>query len=317
VTLDATQLFSVSGGKPPYSYSTPPNLPNNLVFSEGGFLSGTINATGNFTVLTTIRDSLGNTRSANCTIPIYPKLVIGTPSPLPVAYIGSNYSTTINATGGKPCYTWTLNSTLVDPEDFGNLQIGNLTCNSSTTTLSGIPKKVGNYTMTVNATDSCGQSANQTYAIEVKENAILACLKEIWVVVDCGGTYSHGCSKAFYSILANGVKIMDASLDNAGGVNDYASISLPPATFIKTHPDFPGDSTARYNRVLIDGTLLNSVAQSGADGIVTIEAICNYGFCHSGGVGRLRVYTSKNETNNDFSKVTKLYDSIEHDVDDC
>ena len=150
----------------------------------------------------------------------------------------------------------------------------------------------------MNGSDACGQEVNVTYPIEVKENKILSCLKEIWVVVDCGGDYSHACNLAFYSILANGVKVMDASLDNGGkGVNDYSiSSTPPPATFLNPHPEFPTNSKSRYNRILIDGALLNSVAQSVSDGIVTIEAICNYPDCHSGGVGRLRVYTSQVST---------------------
>ena len=218
MTLNATQLFSVSGGKPPYSYSTLPNLPNNLVFSEDGFLSGTINATGNFTVLTTIGDSLGNTRSANCTIPIYPKLVIATPSPLPVAYIGSNYSTTINATGGKSCYTWTLNSNSVDPQDFGNLQIGNLTCNSSI--LTGVPKTVGNYTINVTATDACGQIGNETFTVQVKKSCFEDCLKGVWVVVEYIEGQGHGCNQDFFCVAANDTPILYANLNNGGGSLD-------------------------------------------------------------------------------------------------
>ena len=107
------------------------------------------------------------------------------------------------------------------------------------------------------------------------KNSILDCLKEIWVVVDCGDSYSHGCSEAFYTVLANGVKVMDASLDNAGGVNDYAQISSPPVTFINPHPEYPSDTTARYNRVLINGALLDLVAKASSDGIVNIEANCN------------------------------------------
>lgn len=313
LALNGGALFSVSGGKPPYTWSQATGLPPNLTLSSNGSLSGTINATGNYTVSANVTDGLGNSKSGSCVISVHPKLTISTPSPLPTAYSNSTYSVSLNATGGKPCYSWSVNSTSINSQDFSNIAINSISCNLSS--LTGLPKTLGNYTLTVTATDACGQSVNKTYTIEVKENAILSCLQEIWVVVDCAPSYTHACSRAFYSILANGLKIMDASLDNAGGNNDYAEALTPPATFIKSHPDFPNTTSARYNRVLIDGALLNSVAQSASDGVVNIEAICNYSYCHSGGVGRLRVYTSNISSNNNFNIAVKIYDSIESGVD--
>ena len=315
LTLNGTQLFSVSGGKPPYTWGAANGLPSGLTLSSNGSLSGTINGAGNFTVSATATDRLGNTKSATCVLTILPKLAITTPSPLPVAYIGSNYSTTINATGGKPCYSWTLNSTSIDPQDFVNLQIGNLTCNSSTTVISGIPQKVGNYTFTVNSSDSCGQIANQSYTIEVNENKILACLKEIWVVVDYSNDGSHKCNNAAFDIFANSVKTMLASVNNDGGTLDWANgaVKSPsaPATFIFPHRE-DSDRLARWNEVRIDGALLVQIASSSSNGVVSITASGNTTWApgqwsassqfHQP-IGRLRVYTSQVPTGI-FSKST-------------
>jgi hypothetical protein len=305
LTLNGTQLFTMSGGKPPYLWSQVSGLPPSLTLSSNGSLSGTINGAGNFTVSATATDRLGNTKSATCVLTILPQLVITTPSPLPVAYIGSNYSTTINATGGKPCYSWTLNSTSIDPQDFGNLQIGNLTCNSSTTVVSGIPKKVGNYTLTVNSVDACGQNIQTTYPIEVKENKILSCLKEIWVVVDYPYDGTHDCNNAAFDIFANSLKIMLASVNNLGGALDWANgaVKSPnaPATFIFPHRE-DSDTRARWNEVRIDGALLAQIASNSSNGIVSITALGNSTFApgqwrpwsqfHEP-IGRLRVYTSQ------------------------
>ena len=236
-TLADTVAFSATGGKPPYEWVLTPigsskALPNGLLqkkppngVGNGSTLYGTITENGTYNFTATVTDSLGNKCSQNHTIVVYPKLVIATPSPLPVAYVGSNYSVSINSTTGKPCYTWTLNSTSVNPQDFGNLKIANGTCDSSI--LSGIPKKVGNYTVVVVATDSCGQTANKTYTIEVKDNKILSCLKEIWVEVGYMPGV-HKCNEAKYNIFANNEQIMVSNLNNSpdhvsegGGIIDW------------------------------------------------------------------------------------------------
>ena len=85
LTLNGTQLFTMSGGKPPYVWGQISGLPPSLTLSSNGSLSGTINGAGNFTVSATATDRLGNTKSATCVLRILPKLAITTPSPLPVA----------------------------------------------------------------------------------------------------------------------------------------------------------------------------------------------------------------------------------------
>ena len=306
-TLADTVAFSATGGQPPYAWVLTPigsssALPNGLLqkkppngVGDGSILYGTITENGTYNFTATVTDSLGNKCSQNHTIVVYPKLEIATPSPLPVAYIGSNYSATINSTTGNPCYSWTLNSTSVNPQDFGNLNITNGTCDSSI--LSGIPKKVGNYTVVVVATDSCGQTANKTYSIEVKDNKILSCLKEIWVVVD--DPYTHACNRAAFDIFANGVKVMVASVNNIGGPLDWANgggrSASAPSTFIFPHRE-NSSSGARWNEVLIDGALLNLVASNAIGGIVKITASGNRTWSSSNNfhdpIGRLRVYTS-------------------------
>ena len=241
MTLPETVAFSATGGKPPYvDWELTPigaskALPNGLLqkkpdngVGNGSILFGTITENGTYNFTATVTDSLRNKCSKNHTIVVYPKLEITTPSPLPVAYRGPNYSATINATGGKTCYSWTLNSTSVDPQDFGDLKIASSTCISSVIT--GIPKKVGNYTVTVTATDACGQTANKTYTIEVKKSCFEDCLKGVWVVVE-GNDGFHSCNRDFFCIDAgppgkDRTPILYANLNN--GCSDPKDWNVNP-----------------------------------------------------------------------------------------
>lgn len=321
LALNGGALFSVSGGKPPYTWSQATGLPPNLTLSSNGSLSGTINATGNYTVSANVKDSLGNSNSASCVISVHPRLTITTPSPLPTAFSNSTYSVTINATGGKPCYTWSVNSTSINSQDFSNVAISSISCNSSI--LTGLPKTVGNYTLNVTGTDACGQSVNQTYTIEVKENAVLSCVKEIWVVVDCG-PYPHatnvdhsGCDSTQFIITANGEQIMLSNQNNAGGPTDWvANPGWVLSTFIFPHPEFPHITTwtsggPRYNRVLISGQQLIDIANKSSGTDIIIAASCNPGtYCsHGNGVGQLRVFTS-NTTSGNFSNAVQVYGTL-------
>ena len=235
LTLNGTQLFSVSGGKPPYSWGSATGLPSGLTLSSNGSLSGTITGAGNFTISTSVTDSLGNLRLANCSITVNPKLVISSNSTLPAAYKDFDYSATINATGGTRPYSWSLNSTSVDPNNFSDLKITHMTNNSSK--LSGWPSVAGNYTFSVTITDSCGQSVDQVFSLNVKE----PCFKELWIVVDCGPFYSdtntnHYCNKTQFKISANNDPVMNISLNNANGPTDW--VDNPGGTSPSASPSF-------------------------------------------------------------------------------
>ena len=235
LTLNGTQLFSVSGGKPPYTWGSASGLPSGLTLSSNGSLSGTITGAGNFTISTSVTDSLGNMRLANCSITVNPKLVISSNSTLPVAYKDFDYSATINATGGTRPYSWSINSTSVDPNNFSDLEITHMTNNSSK--LSGWPSVAGNYTFSVTITDSCGQSFDQVFSLNVKE----PCFKELWIVVDCGPFYSdtntdHYCNKTQFKISANKEEVMNISLNNAKGPTDW--VYNPGGTSPSESPSF-------------------------------------------------------------------------------
>ena len=80
--------------------------------SSSGVVSGTPTAAGTFPFAVTVTDQTSpthETATANLSITIIPQLSIATAT-LPAGSVGSNYSATLNATGGVGPYTWTLTS---------------------------------------------------------------------------------------------------------------------------------------------------------------------------------------------------------------
>lgn len=95
-------------------------------------------------------------------------ITFSTPSPLPDATVGVNYSTTIRADGvtGPPTgyYTWTLTSGSVPPGlQFLPQKGGSIDTNTiSYVLISGTPTHAGTYTFTVEAQDSLTPPTKQS-----------------------------------------------------------------------------------------------------------------------------------------------------------
>jgi hypothetical protein len=125
------------------------------------------NATGNFTFTAEVTDARNGTvakAEKQLTLPVINyNLAIVTAS-LPAGSAGSNYTApTLEASGGKPPYTWSFTST---PTLSGLSPVaGNLT---------GKPAAAGNYTLVLKVTDANLRSANRTLTLRVNEPAALA-----------------------------------------------------------------------------------------------------------------------------------------------
>lgn len=317
MALQETSVFAANGGKPPYVWTLQPigsgnkTLPvglqqKSVSDSDSSILFGTVTESGSFPFTATVTDALGNTCSENHTIVINPELELPTNCPLPSGTVGSAYSGNFTATGGNGNYTWSI----VEPTSLPD----GLTLNASTGRVEGTPETSGNFSFSYQVADSCGQEISANCTIEIKENAILSCLKELWVVVDYPGYGGHSCNSAKYEIYANDEKIMVANLNNVGGSADWVfSPGSAETTFIFPHPEYPSITGftyggPRYNRVLITGSKLFSIASKSSGGIVKITAICSPGtYCsHWDGVGQLRIYTS-NSTSGSFSDATQVF----------
>lgn len=87
--------------------------------------------------------------------------LVTTTSPLPSGNWGSQYTATINETGGVPPFTWSIIAGSLTP----NLALGAST--SSSVTISGIPQSQTNSSFTIQVADSMGQTGTAAMTIAI------------------------------------------------------------------------------------------------------------------------------------------------------
>jgi len=163
-TLEAT------GGTPPYAWSLesggalPPGLSLN---STTGAITGTPTTAGTsfFTARVTDNAAQGDTQSLSIAVGSTPSPSITTTN-LPDGAVGVAYNQMVQATGGTPSYTWS-----VDPG--GPLPSG-LSLNVTTGAITGTPTSAGTSTFTLRVRDSASQTDTQALTITVSAVASLA-----------------------------------------------------------------------------------------------------------------------------------------------
>ncbi|MBI5406211.1 MAG: putative Ig domain-containing protein, partial [Nitrospirae bacterium] len=159
VNLAYSQTLSVSGGKTPLTWSiSTGTLPAGLSLAGGtGVISGTPTTAGtsNFTVQ--VVDANGAVATRALSIVIYGAVSVTTAS-LPDGMVGSSYSQTLSAAGGKTPYAWNIS--------VGSLPAG-LGLNGSTGAISGIPTAAGTSNFTIQVTDANGATAAQALSVTV------------------------------------------------------------------------------------------------------------------------------------------------------
>ncbi|MDD5772675.1 MAG: putative Ig domain-containing protein [bacterium] len=154
-----SRTLTATGGISPYSWLlTAGSLPNGLVLSGTGVISGRLTATGTFNFTVQVMDSVGTiaTKAFTMTVNIGP-LSITTVSPLPSGTLGTSYSRRLSASGGVSPYSWSLTA--------GNLPNGLVL--SGTGLISGTPTATGTFNFTVQVMDSVGTTATKGFSLTV------------------------------------------------------------------------------------------------------------------------------------------------------
>ncbi len=174
------QTVSVSGGTPPYTFSTGCCWPGGLSFSSSGVISGTPNGQtfNNFPIYVT--DSSGATARKQ-----FAMTITGSPAQLPGinypsffqdAELGSYYAAAAAGFPGKPPSTWSLASGSSLPAGFAVLTPSQYTWNTSPGqfNFAGTGTQVGNYSITMQWTDSSAPAAStsRTFALRVSPLAV-------------------------------------------------------------------------------------------------------------------------------------------------
>jgi hypothetical protein len=161
--------LAVQGGIAHYTWTLKNRgtLPSTINLSSAGRLSGTANATGNFSFTAEVADSRNGTvakAEKQLTLPVINYNLAIVTANLPAGTAGSNYTATpLVATGGKPPYNWSFTST---PALSG--------LSASTGNLTGRPAAAGNYTIDLKVTDANSRSANRILTLRVNESTALA-----------------------------------------------------------------------------------------------------------------------------------------------
>jgi len=157
-----SQTLAATGGTTPYKWSiSAGSLPAGLTLSSTGVISGTPTAAATTSFTVKVTDSAATPVSATKALTI---TVAATAGPLSITTtslangtVGTAYSQTLAATGGKTPYTWTRSS--------GTLPTG-LTL-SSAGVITGSPTATGTFSFTVQVTDSASTAASVTKALSI------------------------------------------------------------------------------------------------------------------------------------------------------
>jgi hypothetical protein len=146
----------VDGGSAPYTWSvvTGSTLPPGMTLSSSGVLSGSPSETGSFYFTVAVTDATSNTLTLRFTLQI-DAIRILTPQSLPPIPLGMPFSLQLQAIGGAPGYTWTLQSP--------NCPLNGLTFNADGL-LTGTPTSAGYILCGIVVADTQGHRAGSYFS---------------------------------------------------------------------------------------------------------------------------------------------------------
>jgi hypothetical protein len=157
VGRDYEAQIGAIGGKPPLTWYLNSSTTSGVTISNStGLLRGRVLASGPFSLILVVKDSLSQIARKTLFLNISNVLNI-TNSSLPFGIQGKLYSATIRASGGKFPFTWMTNSFLPP----------GLTFNAETATLSGIPTTNGTFFLDFSVKDIESQYAQRTFVFNV------------------------------------------------------------------------------------------------------------------------------------------------------
>jgi Putative Ig domain len=211
--------INMTGGVPPYTWSIAsgsltPGLSLGANTTNSDMITGTPTAQTNSTFTVKVTDSTGNSVTQALSI------VIGPPLPLhvsttttPNAALNESYSSTLQASGGVPPFTWTLTSAP------STLPPG-LTL-AADGTLIGTPTSTGTFNFSVQVADSesPAMTATANVSITVTNLGLLT------------GNYAfifHGFNSTGGQVVVAGTFVADGRGNITSGGEDFNSLQGPP-----------------------------------------------------------------------------------------
>lgn len=168
VATNYRKSFSTSGGTAPYTYMVISGaLPPGLVLSSAGVLFGTPTAGGKFDFTVQVIDANSVTGTQTYSLDINNTTITLSPARLPATTIAARYNKNITAKGGTAPYTYAVTG--------GALPAGLTLSNDGV--LSGVPTAGGEFSFTIQVTDSSTglgpYTSTQTYLLTVHLPAVV------------------------------------------------------------------------------------------------------------------------------------------------
>jgi putative Ig domain-containing protein len=160
VGLSYSALLTAVGGTVPYQWKVdsgtlPPGL---LLSSEQAAINGTPLQSGLSTYVLRVDDASGKSSTRLCSIQVNPPgLIITSPPSLPNGLMGTAYSQTLSATGGRAPYSWSI-TTAGAPSGISL---------DATGVLAGLPSAAGTFSFTVQVTDQDNSVVRQIATLAI------------------------------------------------------------------------------------------------------------------------------------------------------
>ncbi|SNS43420.1 Putative Ig domain-containing protein [Granulicella rosea] len=271
-----TTLTSTGGTLPvTWTVASGSTLPAGLALnSTTGTISGTPTTAGNYSVTIQAADTSVPQQAVTMTYTltvVLSTLAISTTS-LPQGTVSAGYSTTLQSTGGNAPVTWSLAT--------GSSALPAGLTLSSAGVISGTPTTAGNYSITVQATDSTPASVTKTLALPVVALAALTISSTSLPAGNIGAAYSStlaatGGATPYTWTVASGTLPVGLSLSTAG-VLSGTPLAAGSYTFTLQLADSesPVVTTSRQFTVAIGTTLAAGAGNSALSG--------GYGFLLNG-----------------------------------
>jgi hypothetical protein len=259
-----SQAFGASGGTPAYTWSVSSgSLPPGLALNPStALVSGIPTQTGRFQFTLQVRDTQGQTATADFVIGISDPLSITTTSL--TGQFGTAFSGSVAAAGGFTPYTFSVAS--------GALP-GGLSLNASTGAITGTATASGTFPVTFRVTDARGQSATGAVNITINlptpppltltlSSPTPAAAQQLGLTLTLGSTFPADINGVLTMTFAPVSGPDDPNVRFANGLRTL-NYNVPQGQTRATFPSLPGGAVIMTGTVAGTITITTSVLSGG------------------------------------------------------